>query len=63
VIIVAAAGITASITDQQDLTARRDGLIGLGVLAHRIYVDHGLAGTNRQRPGLPTSSGCGPRKG
>ena len=39
-------------TDQQDLTAQRDGLIGLGVPAHRIYVDHGLTGTNRQRPGL-----------
>jgi DNA invertase Pin-like site-specific DNA recombinase len=39
-------------TDQQDLTAQRDGLIGLGVSAHRIYVDHGLTGTNRERPGL-----------
>ena len=36
-------------TDQQDLTAQRDGLIGLGVPAIRIYVDHGLTGTNRQR--------------
>jgi DNA invertase Pin-like site-specific DNA recombinase len=33
-------------TDQQDLTAQRDGLIGLGVPANRIYVDHGLTGTN-----------------
>jgi DNA invertase Pin-like site-specific DNA recombinase len=39
-------------TDQQDLTAQRDGLIGLGVPAKRIYVDHGLTGTNRERPGL-----------
>ena len=39
-------------TDQQDLTAQRDGLIGLGVAANRIYVDHGLTGTNRERPGL-----------
>ena len=39
-------------TDQQDLTAQRDGLIGLGVPADRIYVDHGLTGTNRERPGL-----------
>lgn len=39
-------------TDQQDLTAQRDGLIGLGVPANRIYVDHGLTGTNRDRPGL-----------
>ncbi len=39
-------------TDQQDLTAQRDGLSGLGVEADRIYVDHGLTGTNRERPGL-----------
>jgi DNA invertase Pin-like site-specific DNA recombinase len=39
-------------TDQQDLTAQRDGLFGLGVPANRIYVDHGLTGTNRERPGL-----------
>jgi len=39
-------------TDQQDLTAQRDALSGLGVEADRIYVDHGLTGTNRQRPGL-----------
>jgi DNA invertase Pin-like site-specific DNA recombinase len=39
-------------TDQQDLTAQRDALLGLGVQADRIYVDHGLTGTNRERPGL-----------
>jgi len=39
-------------TDQQDLTAQRDGLQALGVEAERIYVDHGLTGTNRERPGL-----------
>ena len=39
-------------TDQQDLTAQRDGLLGLGVEVDRIYVDHGLTGTNRERPGL-----------
>jgi DNA invertase Pin-like site-specific DNA recombinase len=39
-------------TDQQDLTAQRDGLLGLGVEAERTYVDHGLTGTNRERPGL-----------
>jgi DNA invertase Pin-like site-specific DNA recombinase len=39
-------------TDQQDLTAQRDGLTGLGVAPGRIYVDHGLTGTNRERPGL-----------
>jgi DNA invertase Pin-like site-specific DNA recombinase len=39
-------------TDQQDLTAQRDGLTALGVAASRVYVDHGLTGTNRERPGL-----------
>jgi len=39
-------------TDQQDLTAQRDSLVGLGVEADRICVDHGLTGTNRERPGL-----------
>jgi DNA invertase Pin-like site-specific DNA recombinase len=39
-------------TDQQDLTAQRDGLPALGVAANRVYVDHGLTGTNRERPGL-----------
>lgn len=39
-------------TDQQDLTAQRDGLAALGVSPDRIYVDHGLTGTNRDRPGL-----------
>jgi len=38
-------------TDQQDLTSQRDGLAALGVAANRIYVDHGLTGTNRERPG------------
>ncbi|MFL6134068.1 MAG: recombinase family protein [Nocardioidaceae bacterium] len=39
-------------TDQQDLTAQRNGLLSLGVDTDRIYVDHGLTGTNRERPGL-----------
>jgi len=39
-------------TDSQDLTAQRDALTALGVVPDRIYVDHGLTGTNRQRPGL-----------
>jgi DNA invertase Pin-like site-specific DNA recombinase len=39
-------------TDNQDLTAQRDGIAALGVAAERIYVDHGLTGTNRERPGL-----------
>jgi hypothetical protein len=39
-------------TDEQDLTAQRDALTALGVAPNRIYVDHGLTGTNRARPGL-----------
>jgi len=39
-------------TDAQDLTAQRDGLATMGVSPDRIYVDHGLTGTNRERPGL-----------
>jgi DNA invertase Pin-like site-specific DNA recombinase len=38
--------------DDQDLTAQREILISLGVPADRIYLDHGLTGTNRDRPGL-----------
>jgi DNA invertase Pin-like site-specific DNA recombinase len=41
-------------TDGQDLTAQRDALDRLGVAAERIYVDHGLTGSNRDRPGLWT---------
>ncbi|HEV2809121.1 MAG TPA: recombinase family protein [Acidimicrobiales bacterium] len=39
-------------TDEQDLTAQRNGLAALGVAPERIYVDQGLTGTNRERPGL-----------
>src|SRR5450759_4831867 len=39
-------------TDAHDLTAQRDALAALGVKPNRIYVDHGLTGTNRARPGL-----------
>jgi DNA invertase Pin-like site-specific DNA recombinase len=39
-------------TDKQDLTAQHDRLAELGVTEGRIYLDHGLTGTNRQRPGL-----------
>ena len=38
--------------EQQDLTAQRNGLAVLGVSGDRIYVDHGLTGTNRDRPGM-----------
>ena len=39
-------------TDEQDLTVQRQILLGLGVAPDRIYLDHGLTGTNRNRPGL-----------
>ena len=39
-------------TEQQDLTAQRDALAALGITPDRIYVDHGLTGTDRNRPGL-----------
>jgi DNA invertase Pin-like site-specific DNA recombinase len=39
-------------TDEQDLTVQREGLAALGVTMDRIYVDHGLTGCNRERPGL-----------
>ena len=38
--------------DEQDLTAQRNTLETLGVDPDRIYLDHGLTGTNRKRPGL-----------
>src|SRR3954454_25312947 len=39
-------------TEGQDLTTQRDALAGLGVAPERVYLDHGLTGTNRDRPGL-----------
>ncbi len=39
-------------TDAQDLTAQHEALTALGVQPDRIYVDHGLTGTSRARPGL-----------
>jgi hypothetical protein len=39
-------------TDEQDLAAQRDELVALGVADDRVYVDHGLTGTHRDRPGL-----------
>ena len=45
-------GYARCFTEQQDLTAQRDALAKLGVTLERIYVDHGLTGTNRERPGL-----------
>jgi DNA invertase Pin-like site-specific DNA recombinase len=39
-------------TDKQDLAAQRAALASLGVASNRIYVDHGLTGSSRARPGL-----------
>lgn len=39
-------------TDPQDVTAQCNGLHALGVPAYRIDVDHGLTGSNRERPGV-----------
>jgi DNA invertase Pin-like site-specific DNA recombinase len=39
-------------TDEQDLTAQRQFLVVLGVAEERIYLDHGVTGTKRNRPGL-----------
>jgi hypothetical protein len=39
-------------TDKQDLTAQRHALRQLGVSDDRLYLDHGMTGRNRRRPGL-----------
>jgi hypothetical protein len=39
-------------TEKPDLTAQRQILRELGVAEDRIYLDHGLTGRNRSRPGL-----------
>ena len=39
-------------TDKQDLTAQRHMLHQLGVRDERMYLDHGMTGRNRSRPGL-----------
>ena len=39
-------------TSGQDLAAQRDGIHSLGVDPENVHVDHGMTGTNRERPGL-----------
>lgn len=39
-------------TDDQDLTAQKNALADLGAKPERVYVDHGLTGRNKHRPGL-----------
>ncbi|EDW5640666.1 recombinase family protein, partial [Salmonella enterica subsp. enterica serovar Saintpaul] len=34
------------------MTAQQEALVKLGVSPDRIYIDKGLTGSNRQRPGL-----------
>src|SRR4249919_1929689 len=46
-------------TDEQDLTVQPEGLASLGVTPDRIYVDHGLTGSNRERPGLREALAAG----
>jgi len=46
------AGYARCSTDRQDVQAQRTQLATLGVDAQRVYVDEGLSGANRARPGL-----------
>ncbi len=46
-------------TNAQDLTAQRDAPAAPGVETGRVYVDHGLTGTNRARPGLREALAAG----
>lgn len=39
-------------TSEQDLATQQAALTALGVLPENLYVDYGLTGTNRERPGL-----------
>jgi hypothetical protein len=39
-------------TDKQDLAAQRHTLRQLGVSEDRVYLDHGMTGRDRRRPGL-----------
>jgi DNA invertase Pin-like site-specific DNA recombinase len=52
VIRVANVGYARCSTLAQDLTAQRQALGALGVPTDRVYLDKGLTGTNRARPGL-----------
>ena len=39
-------------TNDQDLTAPKNALAALGVSLQKTFIDQGLTGTNRARPGL-----------
>jgi DNA invertase Pin-like site-specific DNA recombinase len=45
-------GRWAQVRGEWDLTAQRTQLAALGVPADRVYLDQGLTGTARARPGL-----------
>lgn len=45
-------GYARSSSDKQDLTVQQEALAKLGVSPDRVYIDKGLTGSNRQRPGL-----------
>lgn len=47
-----AVGYARVSTMEQALTTQRQALTALGCSPDRVYVDHGLTGTNRDRPGL-----------
>ena len=42
-------------TDEQDLTAQRDYLLGARVPESSVHLDHGLSGKDRARPALDTA--------
>ena len=48
-------GYTRCSTDRQDLAAQHQALLELGVAEDRTYIDHGLTGATRARPGLDES--------
>jgi hypothetical protein len=48
----------AGSAEHRALTAQRNGLAALGIGDDRIYVDHGLTGTNRDRPGCGWRAAC-----
>jgi DNA invertase Pin-like site-specific DNA recombinase len=50
-------------TDEQDLTAQREQLLALGVAAENTYLDSGLTGSNRRRPGLDQALAAANRAG
>ena len=54
-------GCARCCTDKQDLAAQKAALEKLGVRPERIYTDHGLTGTNRDRPGLDQALAAGSR--